>query len=485
MNRILLISFFSMCAVTALFSGKLQAETGASPRNILFIAVDDLNDWVGVLGGHPQALTPNIDKLAERGLLFTNAHCTAPGCNASRTSLLMGLRPSTTGIYQNAHDWRKTSLVDTAVHLPQHFKNSGYKTLGTGKLFHAHTFFDPKYLSGFSDPKAWDDYYPSLTQQMPPESVPAKWPVNSSKKFYGGHFDWAPLPIANSEMADAKVVKWAKKQLATEHEKPLFLSVGIYRPHVPWYAPQKYFDRFPLDSIQLPKHLDQDVADLPEAAKKLTKTRWHEWIVANKQWKKAVQGYLASLSFADDMIGELLTALDDGPHADNTTVILWGDHGYHLGEKQHWEKFALWDNTTRVPLIVFSPQHTKPNTRCENPVSLLDLYPTLVELCRLKCPPQKLEGQSFVDLLIDPDAVTERMAITTQGKNNHAVRSRQHRYIQYADGSEELYDHDNDPHEWTNLASDDRYAATKKRLADFLPKINAEPFLPPKKSDSN
>ena len=188
---------------------------------------------------------------------------------------------------------------------------------------------------------------------------------------------------------------------------------------------------------------------------------------------------------ADDMIGELLAALDDGPLADNTIVILWGDHGYHLGEKKHWEKFALWENTTHVPLIVYSPQHTKPNTKCENPVSLLDLFPTLVELCGLKSPPQKLEGQSFVDLLLDPDATTERMAITTQGKDNHSVRSRQHRYIRYADGSEELYDHGSDPHEWTNLASDDRYAATKKHLAGFLPKINAEPLLPPKKSDTN
>ena len=161
-----------------------------------------------------------------------------------------------------------------------------------------------------------------------------------------------------------------------------------------------------------------------------------------------------------------------------------GEYGYHLGEKKHWEKFALWENTTHVPLIVYSPQHTKPNTKCENPVSLLDLFPTLVELCGLKSPPQKLEGQSFVDLLLDPDATTERMAITTQGKDNHSVRSRQHRYIRYADGSEELYDHGSDPHEWTNLASDDRYAATKKHLAGFLPKINAEPLLPPKKSDT-
>ena len=465
------------------------AETNAaeptSPRNILFIAVDDLNDWVGSLGGHPQAITPHMDRLAERGLLFTNAHCTAPGCNASRTSLLMGLRPSTTGIYQNAHDWRNTSLVDSAVHLPQHFKNHGYETLGAGKLFHAHTFFDPKYLSGFSDPKAWDDYFPSLTQQMPAEAVPAAWPVNSSKDFYGGHFDWSPLQIETSEMADAKVVAWAKQQLAKKHDKPLFLSVGIYRPHVPWYAPQKYFDRFPLESIQLPKHLEQDVSDLPDAARKLTKSQWHEWIVANKQWKKAVQGYLASLSFADDMVGELLTALDQGPLAGNTTVILWGDHGYHLGEKQHWEKFALWENTTRVPLMVVAPEHTTPSTRCDIPVSLLDLYPTLIELCGLEATPQKLEGKSFVNLLKHPNTDSERVAITTQGQNNHAVRSRKHRYIEYADGSQELYDHENDPHEWTNLAADQRYNEIKKRLAGFIPTANAEPLLPPKTSDTN
>jgi arylsulfatase A-like enzyme len=480
-----LLALLLMSLTSAPFPSRSDAADPKSHQNILFIAVDDLNDWVGALGGHPQAITPNMDKLAERGLLFTNAHCTAPGCNASRTSLLMGLRPSTTGIYQNAHDWRTTTLVESATHLPQHFRNQGYKTLGAGKLFHAHTFFDPKYLSGFSDATAWDDYFPSLTQQMPAEAVPAKWPVNSSKKFYGGHFDWSPLQIETAEMADAKVVAWAKEKLSRTHEKPLFLSVGIYRPHVPWYAPQKYFDRFPLKSIQLPKHLDQDVTDLPEAARKMTKSKWHEWIVDNKQWKSAVQGYLASLSFADDMVGELLTALDNGPLAGNTMVILWGDHGYHLGEKQHWEKFALWENTTRVPLMVVAPQHTNPKTTCDTPVSLLDLYPTLIDLCDLEPPPQKLEGNSFVDLLKNPGMKSKRVAITTQGMNNHSVRSRQHRYIQYADGTEELYDHKNDPHEWTNLASEKEHTKTKKRLAKFIPTINKEPLLPPKTSDTN
>ena len=480
-----LIALSALALASPAVSAGAHAKEIASPHNILFIAIDDLNDWVGVLGGHPQAVTPNMDKLAERGLLFTNAHCSAPGCNASRTSLLMGLRPSTTGIYQNAHDWRTTSLVDSAVHLPQHFKNQGYKTLGAGKLFHAHTFFDPKYLSGFSDAKAWDAYFPSLTQQMPAEAVPEQWPVNSSKEFYGGHFDWAPLQIKTSKMADAKVVAWAKKQLGKTHDKPLFLSVGIYRPHVPWYAPQKYFERFPIESIQLPKHLDRDIEDLPKAARKMTKNKWHQWIVANNQWKGAVQGYLASLSFADDMVGELLTALDEGPLADNTIIILWGDHGYHLGEKQHWEKFSLWENTTHVPLMVVSPKHTRPKTRCDMPVSLLDLFPSLVEICDLKDPPQTLEGKSFLNLLKNPGSEPERVAITTQGKNNHAVRSLQHRYIRYADGSEELYDHKNDPHEWTNLSTDPRYAAIKRHLASLIPASNKEPLFPAKKSDTN
>ena len=453
-----------------------QAAEAAKP-NVLFIAVDDLNDWVGVLGGHPQARTPNIDRLARRGTLFTNAHCSAPGCNASRSSLLSGLRPSTTGIYANAHDWRQAPRLKGAVTLPRHFRDTGYLTLGAGKLFHAHTFFDKKNLSGYPDPGAWHDYFPSKTQQMPEEAVPENWPVNSSRKFYRGHFDWAPLQIRNAEMADAKVVSWAAKRLAKRHEQPLFLSVGIYRPHVPWYAPQKYFDRFPLDEIQLPKHLKGDLGDVPAAGQKMAKRHWHEWITENGQWKKAVQGYLASLAFADEMVGELLDALDNGPMANDTLIVFWGDHGYHLGEKESWEKFALWEDTTRVPLIIVDPGRTKPGTHCDSPVSLLDLYPTLIELCGLGKPPQSLEGSSLANRLAKPGAKTDRVVITTQGRSNHAVRSSRYRYIRYADGSEELYDHETDPHEWHNLAGDPGLAKVKLRLAKRLPAVNAEPVV--------
>lgn len=458
-----------------LFGPFVQAKE-ARP-NVLFIAVDDLNDWVGKLGGHPQARTPNMDLLSSRGLLFTKAYCSAPSCNASRSSVLMGMRPSTTGIYINSHDWRQASILKNAVTLPRHFKNSGYLTMGAGKLFHAHTFFDRKNLEGYSDPDAWNTYFPSKTQQMPEEVVPETWPVNSSKKFYRGHFDWASLQISNLDMADAKVVDWASKQLAKTHKKPLFLSVGIYRPHVPWYVPKKYFDRFPINEIQLPKHLSNDLGDIPVAGKAMAKRHWHKWINENNQWEKAVQAYLASLAFADDMVGNLIKALDKGPLAKNTIIILWGDHGYHLGEKESWEKFALWEDTTHVPLIIVDPRRTKSGTQCESPVSLLDLYPTLIELCGLRLPPQKLEGRSLVNSLIRPLEKTGRVVITTQGRGNHAVRSSRYRYIRYADGSEELYDHKTDSHEWNNLSLDPGLVKVKSELMDYLPKFNATPVL--------
>ena len=475
MKVLTLINKAIICFTVFVFMPFSQAEE--TKLNVLFIAVDDLNDWVGKLGGHPQAKTPNIDLLSSRGLLFTKAYCSAPSCNASRSSLLMGLRPSTTGIYINSHDWRQTSTLKNAVTLPRHFKDNGYLTMGAGKLFHAHTFFDQKNLEGYPDPDAWDAYFPSKTQQMPTEVVPEVWPVNSSKKFYRGHFDWAPLQISNREMADAKVVSWAAKQLAKTHKKPIFLSVGIYRPHVPWYVPKQYFDRFPIDKIQLPKHLADDLADVPIAGQAMAKRKWHKWISDNNQWKKAVQGYLASLAFADDMVGSLIKALDKGPLSKNTLIILWGDHGYHLGEKESWEKFSLWEDTTRVPLIIVDPRRTKPSTLCESPVSLLDLYPTLIELCGLKLPPQKLEGRSLVNSLIKPMEKTGRAIITTQGRGNHAVRSRRYRYIRYADGSEELYDHKTDSHEWNNLSEDPSLFKVKSELMNYLPKFNAKPVL--------
>ena len=473
-------STIKMLLFLALFG--LSPLVAASEKpNVLFIAVDDLNDWVGVLGGHPQAQTPNIDRLAKRSVLFTRAYCSGPSCNASRASLLLGLRPSTTGIYSNGHDWRKPPSLQEAVSLPKLFKQSGYRTLGCGKLFHAHTFFNEKSLKGYYDASAWSDYYPSIKQQLPEEVRPEEWPVHGSEEFYRGHFDWSPLDVDDSNMADTKVVAWAKEQLAQESDEPLFLAVGIYRPHLPWYVPREYYERFPLEQIQLPHCLEEDLEDIPEPGKKMARRKWHTWVTENNHWPAAVQAYLASMAYADQQIGDLVSALDSSKHAENTIIILWSDHGYHLGEKESWEKFALWEDTTHVPLLIFDPRSPNPKAKHESPVSLLDLYPTLIELCQLDNPPQVLEGTSLVETLSSPSTLTGRAVITTQGKSNHSVRSLDFRYIRYADGSEELYDHRSDPNEWHNLANDSGYEKIKARLGTHLPTTNADPL---KKSTS-
>lgn len=461
--------------VSAVVDSPSVAADHATRPNVLFIAVDDLNDWVGVLGGHPQAQTPNIDRLAERGVLFTRAYCSAPGCNASCTSLLMGQRPSTTGVYNNGDDWRQAPALENAVTLPRHFKDNGYRTYGAGKLFHCHTFFSKRNTRGYFDRDAWHRYFPDFTRQMPDEVTPERKPVSGSKRFYRGHFDWSPLEIPTAHMADARVVRWAIQHLKRRHPRPLFLSVGIYRPHLPWYVPQEYFGRFPLEEIQLLPTIPQDLNDVPAAGIAMAKRKWHEWVVENDKWRSAVQAYLASMSFADDMVGQLLDALAAGPLANNTIIVFWSDHGYHLGEKESWEKFALWETTTHVPLIVVAPGVTPPNTRHESTVSLLDLYPTLIDLCGLPNPRQALEGRSLLPCLKQPRRATDRRVVSTQGKGNHAVRSDRYRYILYADGAEELYDHAIDPHEWLNLAGDPQLQSAKANLAESLPSSDAEP----------
>jgi arylsulfatase A-like enzyme len=305
---------------------QLRAEQNRPRPNVLFIAIDDLNDMVGFLNAHPGVKTPNMDKLAARGVLFTNAHCAAPGCAASRAALLTGLMPSRTGVYANRDDWRKNDMTKDVVTLPDSFRAAGYTTKGGGKIYHAYSF-NRQAFTGYFDPEPWDEYFPSKKQQMPLEVAPQVWPVNSSKEFYGGYFDWARLNIKDDDMADGQVVTWAEKQLSTKHKQPLFLGVGIYRPHVPWWTPEKYYRQHPLDQVTLPTVQDDDLDDLPPAGVAKSRTLWHKWIVEHDQWKKAVQGYLASVAFADAMIGRLIAALEKGPMADNTIIVLWSDHG--------------------------------------------------------------------------------------------------------------------------------------------------------------
>ena len=224
----------------------------------------------------------------------------------------------------------------------------------------------------------------------------------------------------------------------------------------------------------LPKVKPDDLADVPLLGRRMARPEGdHAKVLAHKQWEKAVQGYLASITYADGQIGRLLDALDKRPDGDKTVIVMWADHGWHLGEKQHWRKFSLWEEAGRVPMVFIVPGLTKPETRCERTVRLLDIYPTLADVCGLPLGEQ-LEGKSLRPLLADPAVAWDRPVVTTHGRNNHAVRSERWRYIRYADGTEELYDHQNDPMEWTNLAGDPKAGEVKRKLAEWLPKVNVE-----------
>ncbi|MCK6503708.1 sulfatase [Myxococcota bacterium] len=437
---------------------------GKGKPNVLFISIDDLNDWGGVLGGHPQAKTPFLDRLASRGVSFTNAHCPAPVCNPSRVAVLTGKRPSTSGVYDN-HQALRRAMPDVAT-LPQHLRTHGYTVMGAGKVFHA------------GDPQSWDDYDPKDGCGRPPDAGSAS-PRQKDKPANGiagsGSFDWGPGRSENDgkysddRVAD-QVIKWLKK----DHDQPFFIAAGLFRPHLPWYVPQAYFDMYPLDRVVLPVVKPDDLDDVPEAGRRLARIADHERITKAGKWAHAVQAYLASLTFADAQLGRILDAVVDSDRSKDTIIVVWSDHGWSLGEKQHWKKFALWEECTRVPLVFKVPGLTEKGTTCGRPVGLIDLYPTLLDLCGV---PQRanLDGQSLVPLLTDPGAAWERPALTTHGAGNHALRSERWRYIRYADGSEELYDHDADPNEWTNLAQDGRHAAAKAALAAWLPSSDAAP----------
>jgi arylsulfatase A-like enzyme len=432
-----------------------------APSNVLFICIDDLNDWTGFLGGHPDAKTPHLDQLASESVVFSRAFCPAPACNPSRASILTGIRPSTSGVYFNHQPWRSSPILKDILTLPQYFREHGYIVKGSGKTFHG----------AFPDSASWDEYWPSFTQQQPADPVPENRPLNGIPNT--AHFDWGPMDVTKEEMGDWQVADWVIDQLNMEYDKPFFLACGFFRPHLPWYVPREYFEKFPLDSISLPLVKENDTADIPAAGKALIRFRDHENVTKYGQWEKAVQGYLASGNFVDECVGRVVNALENSRFKDNTIIILWSDHGWNLGEKHHWRKFALWENTTRTLFMIKAPGITGKGSICTRPVNLLDIYPTLVELCGLP-PNPKNEGTSVMPLMESPERNWEIASVTTYGKNRHAVRLRNWRYIQYDDGTEELYDLAKDPEEWTNLAQDPGFETIKMELKKHLPEINAE-----------
>ena len=426
--------------------------------NVLFIIADDLNDWIGWMGGHPQARTPNMDRLARAGMRFTNAHCAYALCNPSRTALLTGMWPWDSGVSGNEQDWRRSVQVQGKPTLPEQFRQSGFFTAAGGKIFHAnHGGPEGRFTGwhggrrGFEKDMAWDLRFPQRGVQIP------DLPVHTGQNFNGmniWHWDWGGIDAKEEDTDDGQVVDWATKFLQKDQGSPFFLAVGLYRPHSPWYVPRSYLTERSITDVMLPDVKANDLDDIPAIAKgHLKGENLHQQILAKNLWPSAVRAYLANIAFCDAMVGKVLDALERSPHKKDTVVVFTSDHGWYLGEKQRWHKGGLWEEGTRVPLAIIAPGVTQPDTVSDQPVSLVDLYPTLCDLAAVR-KPAHLDGESLVPLLKDPTAKRSRPALTAMvnvEKPSFAVRTDRWRYIQYSDGSEELYDHSKDAHEWTNL----------------------------------
>lgn len=454
-----------MLCILAILSASLALEplsTGVTRPNVLLIMIDDQNDWVGCLKGHPLAKTPHIDALAARGMLFTNAHCQAPLCNPSRTSLLTGLRPSTTGIHGLSPWYREVEGLKGRESLPHTFGRAGYQTLVTGKIWHAVPAKDRPL-----EFQTWG--HPGGTGVKPAAKLIPPTPG-------GNHplMDWGAFPHKDENKGDYQVASWAAGQLGKlAGDKPFFLAAGFFLPHVPCHIPPGWLAKIPDDDSVLPAIREDDRDDTPRFSWNL---HWDlpeprlKWVRENRQWRNLVRSYLACTQFVDEQVGRVLNALRESGHEKDTVVVLCSDHGFHLGEKLITGKNTLWERSTRVPLVVAGPGVEKPGT-CARPVELLDIYPTLLELAGVPGP-KGLEGRSLVPLLKDPAGQGDRVAITTHNRGNHAVRDERYRYIRYADGSEELYDLVTDPSEWTNRSGDAAMEPVKARLKARLPRVD-------------
>lgn len=448
-------SFQAITAAAAMLLLARMSDAASPQPNVLMICIDDLNDWTGFLGGHPQAITPNMDALAARGRSFANAHCAVPVCSCSRVSVMSGVAATTHGSYEIGPKYEQLSALDDVPTMQRYFQDQGYYTLSGGKVLH----------HGFGGRLA-DAIDRPLGHKRGPRP---KKPMNRPST-WSGAWDWGAYPEDDVEMADYQLATSASKTLQEKFDKPFFMSVGFFRPHVPLFVPPKWFELYDAEKFSLPLSPKSDLDDLPKnflSINDYAVAPTHAEVVKHGKQRSLTQAYLASISFVDHCVGVVLDALKSSPNADNTLIVLWSDHGFHLSEKQHWAKRTLWEESTRVPLLIAGPG-IKPGKACPEPASLLDVYPTLVELCGL---PENshLEGLSLVPQISDPTTPRSRPAITSSYFGNHSIRSRDWRLIVYADGAKELYDHRNDPGEFRNLASTPGHRAIVEELFAWLP----------------
>ena len=438
----------------AAYTSSFQVASAERP-SILFVNVDDWNDWNEVLEGHSQAITPNIKRLAERGVVFNNAICASPTCLPSRTALFSGIHPARSGNIVNdngIHPWR--TYVPDAVTLPRHLSNQGWQSIGIAKNFHG------------GDKPEFDHYIP--VGKKVKEIKGSGINLNSSGP-------WGVAAVPTTQMPDYIAVSRGIEQINTVDD-PLFLSVGIYRPHVPWVVPQEYFDKYPLEEVQFSERRADDLDDLPERFKLLAHLeakfgKGYNQMLAEKGYdRQFVRAYLACVTFADEQLGRMLDAWDASPHAANGYIVLWSDHGYMLGEKEAWSKMKPWYDSARCNLIIAGPG-IQQGAVCNKAVSLQDLYPTLIDLLKLPPPPQKIDGHSLVPLLENPAADWDQpvvMSSEADGIRYDCVLGNDYRMTRLITGETELYKLADDPHEFNNLARNPEYAPVIARLSQHL-----------------
>jgi arylsulfatase A-like enzyme len=425
--------------------------------NVLFVAIDDLRNFVHCFG-YEQAITPNMDRLAEQSTVFLNAHNQAPMCGPSRASVMTGIQPYNSGAYGFV-DWRKVPKLKAATTLNRHFTDNGYHTMGGGKIYH-----------GNADDMGWDEVYCKANHKE------GTWGEKEIRKddlalqAYGGMKKNGPVDLPDEAFHDTLTANMAIERLQRDYDKPWFLAVGFTKPHLSWIAPRKYFELYDPEKLEMPVVLDDDVADTPHAAQ-FPSYRVEALTIDQEKGaaRKLLHAYLATITYMDAQLGRVLDAFEKRDDTENTVIILWSDHGWHLGEKQCWKKFTLWNEATRNPLMISAPG-LRNGQRCTKPAQLVDMYPTLVELCGLPMPQSRLDGRSLVPLLKNPETEWEWPAITCNGRDSYSLTFEHWKYNRFFDGSEELYDHAKDPLEHTNLADRPEYAALKTRFGNYLPK---------------
>lgn len=474
------------------FASSLEAADAKRP-NVLFIVSDDLNNMLGCYGD-PLAKSPNIDRLAARGVRFDRAYCAFPLCGPSRNVLLTGLYPNSTGIFANQQIFRQT--IPSQQSMPQAFRNTGYFAARIGKLYHYNV---PKSIgtNGHDDPGSWElELNPAGVDRLEEEDrifslLPGQ---------FGGSLSWYASPKSDAHHTDglmAEDAEWVLERCAKRKDRPFFLAVGFFRPHTPYVSPKTYFDLYPEKNMPVVQGVKEDQVDIPPPG--LGSHKKEQEMLTDDLRRQARQAYLASISFMDAQVGKVVASLDRLGLADNTIIVFTSDHGYHMGEHGLWQKMSLFEESARVPLLIVAPGVSAKGAAVKSPVSHVDLFPTLAELCGVKTP-SNIQGQSLVPMLRDPTvvgrgwAITQvmrgggpaRASVTTNVGSNgprffgYTLRTPRWRYTEWDEGRKgrELYDHDTDSRELTNLADKPEHAKTVEELSQQL-RAAAKTTFPP------